>query len=76
MTPAALRDIFIVCVQARGCGLCGRALFDEAVWIAAEVRCLDCGLAHGHPGAPRCHAVWRPEVTRMLRDPESRERTD
>jgi hypothetical protein len=67
MTPAALRDIFLVCVQARRCSLCAWPLNGEAYWIDDAVRCADCGRMHGDPGARRCHAVYsRPSTPRAV----------
>jgi hypothetical protein len=65
-TFAALRDAFISVLEAGTCSLCGRALVDEAVWLADAVFCLDCGRVHGDPSAPRVSVVWRPAAAGLL----------
>ena len=59
MTPDALRDVLITCIQTACCHLCARPLDGEAYWIDAAY-CADCARVHADPWAPRCHAVWVP----------------
>jgi hypothetical protein len=56
----ALRDAFAMCLEAGSCSRCATPLNGEAVWIADDIVCVNCGRMHGDPSVPRVHAVWRP----------------